>query len=195
MNIETNLHTHKFEPNIHQQKSKVLHPLCSLSQHQSSGWKPTNPSKQKIISNLETHRSPLSSKSHHSQTGPSKSQPINPQIYHKITTPICHKPKLTKITTHKPTIGIHHHLSPPPSWEIERWERETHRFERETHLSKREREIKASKSREDELEPFGFGFERNPEIERMGLSEKEKKEPPSIVVVVEAMSKGGRPWS
>ena len=70
-----------FEPNIHPLKSKDMHPLCSQNQHQSPSQKPTNPSKHKIRSHLKTHRSPPSSKSHHSLEPTLWNH--NPQILHR----------------------------------------------------------------------------------------------------------------
>ena len=50
-------------------------------------------------------------------------------------------------------------------------------------------------SREDELESFGYEFERIERYREEGQSEKEKKKPPPIVVVAAVMSEGGQPWS
>ena len=52
------------------------------------------------------------------------------------------------------------------------WDRETHR-ERKTSIWATEREQSTDLS--EELEAFGFGFEQNQEIKRIGQSEKEKK--------------------
>ena len=104
-NPETDLHIQKFEPNIHPLKSKDLYFLCSQNQHQSPSWKPTNSSKHKIKSNWETHRSPPSSKSHHSLEPTlwnHNTQTHKPTNLPQISAPIHHKPRSTKLTTHKP---------------------------------------------------------------------------------------------
>ena len=54
------MHIQKFEPNINPLKSKNLQHFYSQNQHQSPSCKPTNPSKHKIRSKLETHQSPPS---------------------------------------------------------------------------------------------------------------------------------------
>ena len=94
------MHIKKFEPNIHPLKSKDPHPLCSQNQHQSPSWKPTNPSKHKIRSKLETHRSPPSPKTHHSLEPTLWNQ--NPQT-HKSATDQCTNPP----QTHNPKTQIY----------------------------------------------------------------------------------------
>ena len=68
----------KFEPNIQQSKSTDLQPLFSQNQHQSPSWKPIDPPKHNIRSNLETQNLAIIK-----TPKPSKSNTKNPEITYK----------------------------------------------------------------------------------------------------------------